>query len=295
MMNTVAFGSGVSIVGLPGSGKTTFLAALWHLVQTGEIETKLRYGSMSNQDYAYLNKIVKLWRKAKEQGRTQIAGMKSVSMNLLDGEERSVSVTFPDVPGEKYRRMWEERKLDEDLVKNLSSSNIMLLLNGDRIRAPAWITEREALKASVEGGKKVEEEPEEWLPAHAPTQVQLIDLLQHFRRAPLDRGPRRVAVMIGAWDKAEGEGKTPAEFQSAKLPMLDQYLKSGRDGWTFRTYGLSAQGGEYDENDENNPKAKTRKEAEHLRDFDLASKRIRLLRDGSETHDLTEPLEWLMN
>ncbi|MGY4307830.1 hypothetical protein ACVIJ6_005073 [Bradyrhizobium sp. USDA 4369] len=293
-MNTPDNGPGVSIVGLPGSGKTTFLAALWHLIQSGEMETRLRYGSMSNQDYAYLNKIVKLWRNAKEQGRTQIAGMKSVSMNLLDGQPRNISVAFPDVPGEEYRRMWEERKLDEGLAHNLSSGNIMLLLNGDKIRAPAWITERAALKEKI-GDKPVEEEPTEWRPKHAPTQVQLIDLLQHFMRTPLDRGPRRVAVMIGAWDKVEGENLSPVDFQAAKLPMFDQYLKSGRDGWKFRTYGLSAQGGDYDENDENNPSAKPRQDTERLREIDLASKRIRLLFAGSETHDLTEPLEWLMN
>lgn len=294
-MAAAEFGSGVSIVGLPASGKTTFLAALWHLIQSGETATKLRYGSMSNHDYAYLNKIVRLWRSAKEQGRTQIAGVKSVSMNLRDDEGREVRITFPDVPGEEYRRMWEERKLDEVLVPNLDSSNIMLMVNGDRIRAPAWITEREALKASVEGDAAAKPEPEEWLPEHAPTQVQLVDLLQHFRRAPLDRGPRRIAVMIGVWDKAEGEGKSPDDFLAAKLPMFDQYLKGGRDVWTFRTYGLSAQGGEYDQSDHGNPQAKRRKEAALLRDIDLASKRIRLLRDGSETHDLTEPLEWLMN
>ena len=30
------------VVGLPGSGKTTFLAALWYLVVWGEVATALR-------------------------------------------------------------------------------------------------------------------------------------------------------------------------------------------------------------------------------------------------------------
>lgn len=282
----------VSIVGLPGSGKTTFLAALWHLVQSGEIPTRLRYGSMSNEDYAYLNQIVKLWRRATEQGRTQIAGMKSIAMHLVDSDGRPIRVSFPDVPGENYRAMWEERKVDEGLAENLSAANIMLLVNGDRIRAPAWITERLHLADKVEKGSA--EEPVRWEAKLAPTQVQLVDLLQHLMRAPLDRGPRRLAVMIGAWDQVEGEGLTPVDFQAAKLPLLDQYLKSGRDGWTFRTYGLSAQGGEFDENDENKASVKARADADRLRDLDVLSTRIRLLSDGFESHDLTEPLEWLM-
>ncbi|WP_407151022.1 TRAFAC clade GTPase domain-containing protein [Bradyrhizobium sp. ORS 86] len=282
----------VSIVGLPGSGKTTFLAALWHLIQSHEIQTRLRFGSMSNHDYAYLNQIVKLWRKATEQGRTQIAGTKSISMNLTDASGRAIRVTFPDVPGEDYRTMWEDRKVDEALAENLGAGNIMLLVNGDRIKAPAWITERMHLTGKVESGPA--EEPVRWEPRLAPTQVQLVDLLQHLMRRPLDQGPRRLAVMIGAWDQAEGEGLSPIDFQAAKLPLLDQYLKSGRDGWTFRTYGLSAQGGEFDENDENNASAKAREDASRLREFDLLSNRIRLLSGGSESHDLTEPLEWLM-
>jgi len=282
----------VSIVGLPGSGKTTFLAALWHLIQTGEISTRLRFGSMSNQEYAYLNQIVKLWRKATEQGRTQIAGMKSISMNLVDASDRAIRVTFPDVPGEDYRTMWEDRRIDEGLAENLGTGNIMLLINGDRIKAPAWITERKHLTGKVESGPA--EEPIRWEPRLAPTQVQLVDLLQHLMRRPLDSGPRRLAVMIGAWDQAEGEGLSPVDFQAAKLPLLDQYLKGGRDAWTFRTYGLSAQGGEFDENDANNTEAKSRKGASKLRDLDVLSTRIRLLSEGAESHDLTEPLEWLM-
>lgn len=282
----------VSIVGLPGSGKTTFLAALWHLIQSGEIATRLRFGSMSNEDYAYLNQIVKLWRRATEQGRTQIAGMKSVAMNLVDGQDRPIRVTFPDVPGEDYRRMWEDRKVDEALAENLGAGNIMLLVNGDRIKAPAWITERLHLAGLVEKGPA--EEPARWEPRLAPTQVQLVDLLLHLMRRPLDRGPRRLAVMISAWDRVEGEGLSPVDFQAAKLPLLDQYLKSGRDGWTFRTYGLSAQGGQFDENDENNASAKTRADANRLRELDNLSTRIRLLQGGAESHDLTEPLQWLM-
>jgi Double-GTPase 1 len=293
-MDLASKDTAVSIVGLPASGKTTFLAALWHLVQRGEIETRLRFGSLSNQDYAYLNSIVKLWRNATEQGRTQLAGTKSVSMNLLDANGRAVRVTFPDVPGEEYRRMWEDRRVDEDLSRILSSGNIMLLINGNKIRAPAWITERAAMAEAIDDPLP-DVDPEEWHPRYAPTQVQLVDLMQHFMRPPLSAGPRRLAVMVGAWDKVEGELLLPAAFLAAKLPMFDQYLRSGRDRWVYRIYGVSAQGGEFDENDENNPSPKHRADAERLRDINVASTRIRLIFGDSESHDLTEPLEWLMN
>lgn len=283
----------ISIVGLPASGKTTFLAALWHLIQSGEIETRLRYASMGNHDYAYLNSILKLWRSATEQKRTQLSGAKSIGMNLHDRVGRQIAVAFPDMPGEDYRRMWEERRVDQGLANSLASSNIMLLLNGDRVRAPAWVMERTALEGKL-GVEPAPEEPVEWHSGLAPTQVQLVDLLQNLMRAPLDRGLRRIAVMIGAWDKVEGEGKSPSEILTEKLPLLDQYLKGREDQWATRVYGLSAQGGEFDRNDENESGAPPRQEAERLRAVAIASQRIRLVLNGVETHDLTEPLEWLM-
>jgi hypothetical protein len=220
-----------------------------------------------------------------------ISGIKSVSMNLLDAADRAVRVTFPDVPGEEYARMWEDREVDERLARTLSSANVMLLLHGNRIRAPAWVTERAALATAIDDPIP-DAESEIWHPKHAPTQVQLVDLLQHLGRPPLDAGPRRLVVMISAWDKAEGEGLQPEPFLCAKLPLLDQYLRCGRNRWDWRVYGVSAQGGEYDQN---KPDARPREEAARLRDLDLPSKRIKLVFGNTESHDLTAPLEWLMN
>ena len=98
-------------------------------------------------------------------------------------------------------------------------------------------------------------------------------------------------MMLSAWDKARGEGLTPEGYLEAKLPLLSQYLCRGADGWTWRIYGLSAQGGEYDRPEEN---AERLPKAEELRALDLPSTRIQLLGPEGETHDLTEPLSWLM-
>lgn len=56
-------------------------------------------------------------------------------------------------------------------------------------------------------------------------------------------------------------------------------------------YGLSAQGGDYDST---NPHAVPKAEAGTLRDQDIPSKRIKLVDGTAESHDLTEPLEWLI-
>ena len=78
----------------------------------------------------------------------------------------------------------------------------------------------------------------------------------------------------------------------AKLPLLHQYLRRGADRWTYRIYGLSAQGGEYDKAEEG---AERVPRAEELRNLNQPSSRIQLVGPVPETHDLTEPLAWLMD
>lgn len=296
----------ISIIGLPESGKTTFLAALWELVNERRVPKVLRFHSIGDNDQSYLRKIVKVWRSAKEQARTRLTGLSAVKMNLQDENGELVHVTMPDAPGEEFLAMWEERELGRLLGESLASGNIMLLLNGDKIRAPAWVTEREAQRRAT-GTQVAQSLPTEWEPNFAPTQVQLVDILQQISRAPVGGAGRRAAIIISVWDKVEGEGLTPDAFLAAKLPMLAQYLHAGRDGWRSRVYGVSAQGGEYDNNADNvedgeheavpskRKAPKKGRDADRLREVDIPAKRIRLVFGEEESSDLTEPLRWLMN
>jgi len=280
----------VVIIGLPESGKTTFLGALWHLVTAREIETTLRFHNLRSGDVAHLNAIAARWRDARVQERTAVGGNKLVSMNLLDPAGVAVRVTFPDVAGEAYRRMWEERACDWDVVNVLRAGGVLLFIHADTIRPPQWVIDETELSRklglSVSQGEEVP-----WHPRLAPTQVQVVGLLQLLREPPLDVGPRRLAIMLSAWDKVADEGLGPEAFLNAKLPLLGQYLRRTADRWDWRVYGLSAQGGEYDSTKKDVP---SNSEAEALRNLDQPSARIRLLHDDSETRDLTEPLAWLM-
>ena len=293
----------ISIIGLPGSGKTTFLAALWELVNERRVTKALSFGSIGENDHSYLRKIVTVWRKATEQARTRLTGLSAVRMNLKDAEGNVVEVAMPDAPGEDFRAMWEDRELARVLGDSLAGGNIMLLVNGNKVKAPAWVTER-AAQRKVTGKQKIEALPKDWHPSLAPTQVQLVDLLQLISHAPIGTAARKIVIMISAWDKVEGEQLTPEAFLTAKLPLLAQYLAAGRDAWTSRVYGVSAQGGEYDGNDVNAeqpegeaPKKKTQKgrDADRLREVDIPANRIRLVFGGRESNDLTEPLRWLMH
>jgi Ni2+-binding GTPase involved in maturation of urease and hydrogenase len=118
----------ISIIGLPESGKTTFLAALWELVTERRVEKALTFDSIGENDHSYLQKIVKVWRKATEQARTRLNGLSAVRMNLKDRDGNIVEVAMPDAPGEDFRAMWETRELGRVLSDSLASGNVMLVL-----------------------------------------------------------------------------------------------------------------------------------------------------------------------
>lgn len=279
----------VSVVGLPGSGKTTFLAALWHMVREEGAVTVLRFDSMSKGNFEHLNALARRWREGSIQERTQQSGMKTVAMRLKDGAGKSTEISFPDVPGEEFSRMWEKREVDEATAATLGAKGIALLLNSDRIQLPAWIVERNTIAQGMglpTGGDEIVE----WSADLAPTQVKVVELLQTLMSDELDVGPRRLAVLLSAWDRAEGERLTPENLLAAKLPLLDQYLRNGRDPWTWRVWGLSAQGGVYEDPD----KGQHFEETDRLRDLQRPSDRIKLVSGADVTTDITGPIDWLV-
>jgi len=281
----------IAVVGMPASGKTTYLAALWHMVREAGAVTALSFESLSDGNYEHLNALAKLWRQGKIQQRTQLAGMRTVSMRLRSGNGQPVQIMFPDVPGEDFSRMWEKRDLDKGMVETLTAPFILLLVNGDTIQLPAWVVERQALAKAMGLPLQSPAAGIEWSADLAPTQVKVVDLLQMLMVDELDVGPRRLALVISAWDRVADEELTPTELLSTKLPLLDQYLRSGRDPWTWSVWGVSAQGGIYEDPEKGEKFAAT----DALRDLDRASDRIKVVRDGATSSDITRPLDWLIS
>ena len=281
----------IVVIGLPGSGKTTFLAALWHLISKREIPTQLRLNSLVRGNQKHLNEIAERWRNAQMQERTSLGGNQFVTISVLDTTGQPSTITFPDVQGEAYQKMWEDRECDREVAHTLGQGNVLLFIHATNIKAPHWVidiaTQTRALGLPVEGGALVP-----WRPHLAPTQVQAVGLLTLLTDGPLDSGPRRLAVMLSAWDKANGEGLNPSNFLREKLPLLHQYLTTNPQQWDMRVYGVSAQGGDYDEVKVG---AKPTKSAEDLRDLDKPSTRIDLTDGASRSNDLTIPLAWLLS
>jgi len=280
----------ISVMGLPSSGKTTFLAALWHMVREVGANTVLSFDVLSQGNYEHLNVLAKRWRSGTIQQRTQVSGAKAVTMRLKDADDHKVEVSFPDLPGEDFSRMWERRELDKGMLETLTASSLVLMINGDTIKLPAWLVEWNMLQSKMRIAPS-KNDAVEWSADLAPTQVRIVDLLQMLMSGELNIGRRRLAILISAWDKVEGDGLTPAEILESKLPLLNQYLRSGRDPWSWKVWGLSAQGGVYEDPD----KGESFAETDRLRDLERPSDRIKVVDGGALCSDLTKPLKWLID
>lgn len=167
----------IMICGLPGSGKTTFLAALWALVTARDELTTLRFVSLRNGDATHLNAIAARWLSARVQERTPIGSDRLVSMNLEDASRRPVRLTFPDVSGEAYRRMWEDRDCDPAVAEFTASGSVLLFIHTDTIQAPNWVVDFAEISRQI-GLPQESTQEVQWHPGLAPTQVQLVGLLQ---------------------------------------------------------------------------------------------------------------------
>ncbi len=283
----------VVICGLPASGKTTFLAALWYEVfEKRDPNARLSFETLTGLDHSHLNAIMRRWLEAKEQIHTETASGKIVSMNLKDKVGGKVRMTFPDLSGESYQAIWEDRECDPKLAELLRGCDgILMFVNADKIKRPVGVAETTQYAENLESNAAAAGAAEDWHPKLAPTAVKLVEMLQMFRCEALQARATRLAVVLSAWDKVEEENVTPEQYLANELPLLDQYLRNGPDRWEVRVYGLSAQGGDYESEEVKDDEERNEKVAE-IRALDDASERIRLFKPEL-SRDLTEPIAWL--
>lgn len=301
-------GKVIVAMGLPESGKTTFLAALWHLLTNKKVPVRLSLEKLAAEEATYLRAIATRWAQAKKQERTFHSGNKTVKLTLKSEGGEVFDLTFPDIAGEAFSQMWEMRECTTAVADALRATGVLLFIHVDKIKPPGWIADDAALAEGL-GGAPAEADANavpdapagalgegqtdgtvKWKPESSPTQVQLVDMLRCLQAPPLDVGPRKLAVVLSAWDKVENDEVSPERFLDLHLPLLHQYLAHGlTDGWSHRIFGVSAQGAEYDD-----VKGPPSAEADRMRDMEIPSQRIKVVVGDAISHDLTEPVNWLL-
>lgn len=278
-------------MGLPGSGKTTFLAALWHVLDDRSSETRLRLQGLS-ADRAYLHQITTDWQACSQVQRTSLEHEQLVVLSLASGTT-DFELTVPDLSGEAFEQQLRDRKIAVGHHENIQRATGFVLFVHPRVKEGTRLTYSRQLSAvlhgapaqpTVAGGSASPSVTEPWSIEKLPTQVALVELLQFALESAARKV--RVAVVISAWDlveKASFTG-TPHEYLAREMPLLRQFLESNDDRLEHTVFGVSAQGGDITVDEQ--------KKA--LLDLDDALKRIRVLHGHEAGQDITKPIAWLL-
>lgn len=270
-------------IGLPGSGKTTFLAALWHVLSDGSGATSLRLTKLSG-DRTYLNQIAMEWRECSQVLRTNLRAEQVVVLHL-DGEGfGAFDLSIPDLAGEAFEQQLSDRRMSRRHNAFVQeATGVMLFLHPD-VQKGTQLSVARRLEAELPGAH--EEAPgagvdNTWSPELLPTQAKLVELLQLL----LERTQRklRVAVVVSAWDLVDKLG-APHEFVARELPLLQQFLEVNDDLFEYSIFGVSAQGGDIT----------AAAEKQTLLELEDALKRIKVRQEQQTSQDITKPIAWLL-
>ncbi|HEI9851337.1 TPA: hypothetical protein SLN67_004418 [Serratia marcescens] len=274
-------------MGLPASGKTTFLAALWHLIEANETECCLRLDSYQGDlDFSYLNLIAESWRTFQPVPRTSQIGDRNITIRLRNSETNVCgSAFFPDLAGETFDRQIEERRCRSEFVEDVvDEDGILFFINADVREDFLSITELNARIPDDLGSAASPPLRREWEPRLLPAQVKVVQLLSDLIRPPFIPRNRRLAVLISAWDLTQGMEITPHQWLSINMPFVEQFLRANGKYFEYHVYGVSAQGVNLGDDSAVDEVAKL-----------TPSRRIQIVGPSGEGHDLTEPLVWLMS
>jgi Double-GTPase 1 len=311
----------IVVIGVPDSGKSSFIAALSHILEFKEIETDLTLVRMPD-DAKYLHEMRSDWETCKPFERTK-AGVHAIIFNLINKEGQEVDLSFPDIAGEEFDKQWSSRIWNEEFLDTIEgAAGIFLFLNVKTFRKPYSMVDEDKLqRAALEaaGEDRIEDEPKKvnkiaqeiidpgaaiakfvssqssentpmepsdptiWKPEKADEQAKLVDILQAIAEYAPDRR-WRLGIVVSAWEIIHNSTPNviPKAWLERNAPLLRQYLESNPESFYFCVFGVSAQGGDPE------------KEADELQTIETPSERVLVVTNDYQGHDLTRLVTWMM-
>jgi hypothetical protein len=319
------------LVGLPSTGKTTFTAALWHVVESADLPESLQLEALDG-DTTYLNSIRRAWLNCQEMERTEAGFQSLVSMKLKEPSvknadklpqtatlSRITQLFFPDVDGERFQGQWERRECEQEYATLVrESSGLLLFIHPGKVKAPMTIMEMDEIlngtgevvpepqddkvSANEDHQEKEQEQAVEWEASHSSTQVQLVELLQFIvglwqedevqQIKPISVVPvLRVAVVISAWDQIVAS-RTSRSQAVEPAWWVKEHLPLLDQYLRANPEQFSTK---FYGISAQGADFKQKAEVEELQNKHNTAERIRVRFDGRDCHDITEPIRWVMS
>lgn len=248
----------VFMIGLPSSGKTTYLASLCRLLLYGEqgTEWNLDINDLP-EGYEDIRNMIQNLDSYKEVGRTLGSVIYNIELKLYNQYQERIRFVVPDLSGEIYQNLVYDRRLPFNIMDQIVKSDVLLFFINCNTMIPEErikLNEETAIrKLDKEQGNDNPKgiEMEEAKVKKFNNQSALVELLQSI--IYLVPQSLNIRFVVSAWDLVEKEFKdkvTPEEYIETKLPLLYQYLICNAETFNYEIWGVSAQGGDFsDEQD----------------------------------------------
>lgn len=270
----------VTMVGMPSTGKSTYLAALYSSLVDPPASPSARL-LRQPKTRAYLEDLRHAWLRGERLARTLSDSGELVELSVDFLGRGTARLRVPDIAGESFQEVFVERHADgtaTDLVG--AASGLLLFTHPDHVRPRVSISDLKSMQAlvgDVDPPATINTE-KEFDPRLLPAEVQIVDLLQWVHDVRRQEKTHRIALMISAWDLVTVP-RSPREWLAARMPMLDGFLNANNDIFEICVYGVCAQGGDYEKED-----------VAALRARDRA---YIVEPDGTRNSDVGRPLEWV--
>jgi hypothetical protein len=264
-------------VGLPGAGKTTYLAALWAASRdpaNGSFRVQ-RFPDPSTR--AYLQRIADQWFAGQVVERNASGSWEPVELSLESESSREVHLRIPDLSGEAFRDLAAERTLDDRILELVRVSDVVLFfVNAATASTPVYLTDLDGEPPARHAGGADDDDFRPELLESDVLNAELLSLLPALHPTP--ERPAPLAVVVSAWDCAEITGMSPRDWLRNNQPMFAQVLAEYERAAPVTVIGVSAQGGDYERSPE------VREADPHLRPL--------VVTDAGRSSDISAPLLW---
>lgn len=269
------------IAGLPGAGKTTYIAALWDIIKRNNGGLELQF-TTNPDNTTYLNEIWEYWVTMKKIERSKIPVPDDITINVKRASDnQELVLDIPDFMGEQFQRIIDHT-LPDNIKKWIAQADRMLFMVNNL---------NDSLKDDMEREEQIEmvdrETEREKAPQLAPEKMlQVSQNMMVLKYIANHSKIKKVAIGLSAWDVKMNEGKSPEEYLKQRSPVLYNFIKYHFKECVF--FGVSAQGFDYKDIDA---------KAEEMKERARKSNRAFIVFDKevAPSADLTKPLNYLIS
>ena len=288
------------IAGLPDAGKSTYLGALWYVINNDIHKDQFALKASANnlpENVEQLSALSQRWMRVEDMERTSQDVASNITFNLTpkDGED-DIVLKVPDFRGESIRQVisgTQPKEFDEWLEASDTLLYLMSEVSPDRF-ADDYVQDEDEKQAEQKqaNGSMVPAFDLKKMSHCAQNMLTLRYLAAYGSFS-------KVVICLTEWDKMINgqDERTPEDFLREESPAFYNFINYHFKHVTF--FGLSAQGAEYeyeeyDGEDGQKHKRVTETCKKKLQAATLKGDRAFVVADNEKSNDITLPLAELL-